>query len=204
MGDALTAEMLRAPIQTRRLMLRVPVASDLAAISRLINDPVIAANTGLIRYPYPVSGGRWWIASAMAASGKRFHLPFLLTLRSNPRLIAGAVGITVGKSAIPSLGYWVAKPYRRRGFASEAARALIDATFSRSEVLAIGASARTSNTASQRVLQAVGMQRIGRGRIRSVQLGRYVPTFIYRLERIAWQKMRPPALTGEAWATEAL
>jgi RimJ/RimL family protein N-acetyltransferase len=190
MGDGLTAEMLQAPIDTRRLILRVPVASDLPAICRLINDPVIAANTGLIRYPYPASGGRRWIASALAASGEQFHLPFLLTLRSNPRLIAGAVGISAGKGAIPTLGYWVAKPFRRKGFASEAARALIDVAFSRSGVPTIGASARTSNTASQRVLQGLGMQRVGRGRIKSAQYGRYVPTFTYRLDRIAWEKMR--------------
>jgi RimJ/RimL family protein N-acetyltransferase len=190
MGDELTAEMLRAPIDTRRLILRVPVASDLAAIGRLINDPVIAANTGLIRYPYPVSSGRRWLASAMAASGERFHLPFLLTLRSNPRLIAGAVGITAGKGAIPTIGYWVAKPYRRKGFASEAARALIDVAFARSGVPAIGASARTLNTASQRVLEAVGMQRIGRGRIKSAQHGRYLAAFTYRLDRTAWEKTR--------------
>jgi RimJ/RimL family protein N-acetyltransferase len=202
MGEGLTAEMLRAPLHSRRLILRIPVASDLAAISRLINDPIIATNTGLIRYPYPVSSGRRWIAAAKAASGSRFHLPFLLTLRSNPRLIAGAVGISAGKSAIPTIGYWVAKPYRRRGFATEAARALIDLTFSQSAVPAIDASARTSNIASQRVLQTLGMQRIGRGRIKSAQHGRYVPTFTYRLDRTAWEKMHRRPLRW-AKATEA-
>ncbi len=63
MAEELTAEALRAPIHTRRLILRVPVAADLVAISRLINDPAIAQNTGLIRYPYPVISGRRWIAA---------------------------------------------------------------------------------------------------------------------------------------------
>jgi RimJ/RimL family protein N-acetyltransferase len=183
----LIAEAPREPILTKRLLLRLPVASDLAAICRLINDPAIAENTGLIRYPYPVISGRRWIASAEKAAGPSIHLPFLMTLRSNPRLIAGAVGIGWNQGGVPTIGYWVAMRYRRRGFASEAARAMIQLAFSRSGATAVGASARISNAASQRVLEAIGMRRVGRGRIKSAQLGRYVPTFIYRLDRALWE-----------------
>jgi len=189
MGE-LTADMLREPICTRRLILRLPVASDLSAICRLINDPAIAENTGLIRYPFPVISGRRWINSAQNAAGLSFHVPYVLTLRSNPRLIAGAVGISVSENHIPTLGYWVSKSYRRRGFASEAARALIDVAFSWGAAPAVAASARTSNAASQRVLEAIGMRRVGRGQIKSAQLGRYVPTFVYRLDRTAWENAR--------------
>lgn len=183
----LVAEALREPIRTRRLILRPPVASDLAAICRLINDPVIAENTSLIRYPYPVISGRRWIASAQKAAGPFFHMPHLMTLRSNPRLFTGVVGIDGDEAGVLTIGYWVAVRYRRRGFASEAARALIDAAFSLSGATAIGASARISNAASQRVLEAIGMRRVGRGRIRSAQLGCYVPTFVYRLDRASWE-----------------
>ena len=190
MGKAPDAEALRAPIVTRRLILRPPVAADLVAISRLINDPVIARNTTFIRYPYPVIEGRRWIASAQSAAGASFHMPYLLTLRSNTRLIAGGVGISFKGSHIPTVGYWIAKPYRRRGFASEAARAVIRLAFSQTDATSVAASARISNIASQRVLQGAGMRRVGRGRMMSAQLGRYVPTFVYRLDRDAWEKMR--------------
>ena len=186
MGQGLTAEALRAPIETRRLILRLPAATDLPAICRLINDPAIARNTGLIRYPYPVISGRRWIASIDAPAGPSFHMPYLLTLRSNPRLIAGAVGISVAERGVPTIGYWVARRYRRRGFASEAARALIDLAFSCGGATAVAASARISNVASQRVLLAAGMRRVGRGRIKSAQLGHYVPTFVYLIDRAAW------------------
>jgi RimJ/RimL family protein N-acetyltransferase len=190
MSGALTAERLRAPLHTRRLIMRLPVAADLVAICRLINDPVIAENTGLIRYPYPVISGHRWIAAVHAAAGPSFHVPYLLTPRSNPGLIAGAAGISVRRDDIPTIGYWIAKAYRRRGYASEAARALVDLAFSQSDVAAVGASARTSNRASQRVLEGTGMRRIGRGRIKSAQLGCYVPTYVYRLERTAWEKAK--------------
>jgi RimJ/RimL family protein N-acetyltransferase len=188
MGQGLGAEALRAPIVTRRLVLRPPVAADLVAISRLINDPVIAQNTTLIRYPYPVISGRQWIASAHAAAAASFHIPFMMTLRSNPRLIAGSIGISFDGSQITTIGYWIAKPYRRRGFTAEAARAVIHLAFAQTDAPAVAASARTSNVASQRVLRGAGMRRVGYGRINSAQLGRYVPSVIYRLDRGAWEQ----------------
>lgn len=190
----LTIEALRGPLLTRRLILRAPRTTDLVAIARLINDPVIAVNTGVIRYPYSAISGRRWIESVRAASAvaaPTFHAALFLTLRSNPRLIAGAVGITVGKHGAPTIGYWIAKAHRRRGFATEAARAVIDLAFSRSGLAAIEATARVSNIASQRVLLGTGMRRIGNGRTKSAQLGRYVPMLRFRIERKAWENARP-------------
>ncbi|WP_170937125.1 MULTISPECIES: GNAT family N-acetyltransferase [Rhodomicrobium] len=172
--------------------MRLPVAADLAAICRLINDPIIAESTGLIRYPYPVMSGRKWIEAAHKPARPRLHIPYLLTLRSNPHLIVGAAGISLGKGGIPTIGYWIGRPYRRRGYASEAARALIDLTFSSSDSSAIGASARVTNLASQRVLLGAGMRRVGTGRIKSAQLGRYLPVLRYRIERKCWEKARVP------------
>ena len=128
------------------------------------------------------------IAGAAANAAPDIAPARLLTLRSNPRLVAGAVGISFKEHRIPTIGYWVAKAYRRRGFASEAARAMVALAFSRSDVEAVGASARVTNLASQRVLVGTGMQRVGRGRIKSAQLGRYVPAFLYRIDRSAWEK----------------
>jgi RimJ/RimL family protein N-acetyltransferase len=188
MTQDLTAEALPASLTTGRLILRPPVQSDLAAVARLINDPAIAANTGAIRYPYPVSSGWHWLRKAKAARGAKCDKPYLMVLRSNPRQIAGTIGIAMRPGRAPSIGYWVAKRFRRKGFAAEAARALIAAAFTHSGVAAIQASARITNVASQKVLQSAGMRRTGRGHLKSVQLGRYVPTFTFALDRAAWEK----------------
>jgi RimJ/RimL family protein N-acetyltransferase len=189
----LIAELMQAPIGTRRLILRPPVADDIAAVSRMVNDKVIARNTGLIRYPYSPRSAWQWLAGAGRVEGGRFHLPYLLTLRSNPRLFAGAVGFSMREGGVPTIGYWLARPYRGKGFASEAARALISLLFTKCDVPAVAASARTVNTASRRVLEAAGMRRIGFGKIKSVQLGRYVPVVLYRIERKSWENLRTRA-----------
>jgi RimJ/RimL family protein N-acetyltransferase len=181
----LTPDALPPLIETRRLCLRPPRPGDIAAISRLINHPEIALNLSVVRYPYPpISAWAGW----RARSGFK-TAPFtgrLLYLRANSRLFAGVIGVTARPGSPPEIGYWLGRPYRRRGYASEAARALISAIFANSGVAAVGARAQTRNFASQRLLEASGMRRVGRGRVKSVQLGRYVPVLIFRLERDAW------------------
>jgi len=192
-GAERAAELFRAPIETRRLILRPPVADDLVAVCRLVNDPVIARHTGFIRYPYPPISAWQWLQSAWRVKGGRQQMPYLLTLRSNPRLIAGATGITLRQGGAPSIGYWVARAHRGRGFATEALRALISALFSNTDVPAVAATARTVNIASQRVLMAAGMAKVGRGQIKSAQLGRYVPVIVFRIDRKSWEMTRKPA-----------
>ena len=179
----LTPDKLRTPIETRRLILRCPARSDITAICRLINDPEIALNTGTIHYPYPpISAWRWLAHMGKEKSG-RFHMAYLLTLRSNPRMFAGVAGIRVHPHRAPSIGYWLGRAYRGRGYASEAARALIAFIFLHSNESAVTATARVSNPASQRVLKAAGMRRVGYGSIKSAQLNHYVPVLKYRIER---------------------
>lgn len=74
-GAERAAELFRAPIETRRLILRPPAADDLVAVSRLINDPVIARNTGLIRYPYPPMSAWQWLESAWRMKGAVSRCP---------------------------------------------------------------------------------------------------------------------------------
>ena len=186
-------ELFRAPIETRRLILRPPVADDLVAVSRLINDRLIAEYLGAVRYPYSPISAWQWLADAWRVERGRQQMPYLLTLRSNPRLIAGCAGIALRKGGAPSIGYWVAKAHRGRGFATEASRALISALFTKTDIPAVAATARTVNIASQRVLMAAGMARVGRGQMKSAQFGCYVPVLVFRIDRKSWEKTRKPA-----------
>jgi len=194
MFGGLTPELLSAPIGTRRLILRRPTRNDLRTACRIVNDPTIAFNVSTIRYPYPPISGWRWLSSQGRIKNSAFHIAYLLTLRSNPRHFAGAAGITVGSGGPPEIGYWLGRDYRRKGFAAEAARALIARIFTKSDAPAVVATARTTNVASQRVLLAAGMARIGYGRGMVLQLGRYVPLRLYRIDRQMWEKRKRPAL----------
>jgi len=60
------------------------------------------------------------------------------------------------------IGYGLAGPYRRRGYMTEAVRALVDWAFAQPRCRAVLADTNTDNVASQRVLRRVGMSVVGR------------------------------------------
>ena len=182
-GIDLDPEVMQAPILTRRLFLRAPTIGDLPALTRLINDPSVARNTSRIPYPYPAAEGwRFLRASASAPTPRRFAL-FLITHRGNPRLIVGGAGVDWGPDQRPELGYWIGRAYRRRGFASEAAQALLHRIFAGGAVEEVEAWTRVGNIASQRVLRHSGFRRTGAGSRYSRMLHRHVRVISFVLTR---------------------
>ena len=159
---ALDPGVMRAPLLTRRLFLRPPSVADIPALTRLINDPSVARNTSRIPYPYPAAEA-WRFLRARTSRAQPRSAGFLVTLRGNPRLIAGGAGVDWRPDQHPELGYWIAAGYRRRGFASELARALLYRVFTTGPVQIVEAWTRTGNIASQRVLQRAGFRRVGAG-----------------------------------------
>src|SRR5262245_29763646 len=116
----------RAPIVTRRLLLRPAEIADISGLVRVINDPLIALATSRIPYPYPpIEGWRFLRAVGAERSGPGVSAGFLMTLRTNPRLIVGGAGLDWQPGDAPEIGYWVGAAHRRRGFAGEATRALL-------------------------------------------------------------------------------
>lgn len=88
-------------IETRRLILRPPELSDVPAITRAINDKVIARWVTGVSYPYSAFEGRKFVNWSTARRG-RLDGPgdLLITLRSNPRLGIGCIGLSlVGEMA---------------------------------------------------------------------------------------------------------
>ena len=69
--------------------------------------------------------------------------------------------IAPGKAPIAELGYWIGEASQRKGFALEAATAMIKAAFSTLNISAIEAGAQTENTASHNMLKKLGMHETG-------------------------------------------
>lgn len=183
----LDPETARTLIVTRRLLLRPADVDDIPGLVRLINDPLIALSTSRIPYPYaPIEGWRYLRAVGADRSGPGISAGFLMTLRTNPRLIVGGAGFDWQPGFAPEIGYWVGAAHRRRGFAGEATRALLARIFIHSSSTQIEAWCRVQNIASQRVLKRAGFVRIGAGLRFSRSLGRYVRAIEFVLSRADW------------------
>jgi RimJ/RimL family protein N-acetyltransferase len=172
-------------LETERLVLRAPRLEDAKAIAALANDRRIAENTRRIPHPYTRVDAEDFIASV--AAGAR-EVAFVVTLAQGP--LIGACGLAMTDGPTPELGYWVGAPFWGKGFATEAARALIDYAFTDLGHDAVQSAARVTNPASRRVLEKCGFQWTGVGLCRIRALASSAPVDRFRLERSIWAALK--------------
>ncbi|HVT55893.1 MAG TPA: GNAT family N-acetyltransferase [Xanthobacteraceae bacterium] len=171
-------------LETDRLILREPRLAEAAEIAALANNRKIAEMTALIPHPYAVEDAMQWISSVPAETR---HWKFGVFTEAHG--FVGACGFTARDEAM-TIGYWIGEPYWGRGYATEAARAVIDHIFSTTDLDGIAASCRVTNPASRRVLEKCGFQWTGVGllRIRSIEAS--TPVDQFKLERRTWASLR--------------
>jgi len=187
----LSRDAAQAPITTQRLYLRPPLCGDIAALSRLVSDPVIAGFTSQIRYPYTARDARQFVTFCETDTSPHLVAHFLLALRANPKLVVGGAGFTWMAGGIPEIGYWIAAPYRRRGFAGDATHAILHRLFTQSSAPTVQAWVHVGNKPSQRLLKRAGFRRTGFGMRHSRAQGRHVPAVLFGLTRADWAKQAP-------------
>ena len=171
-------------LETERLTLRQPTLADVKAITCLADDVRIAENTRFIPHPYRLRDAEDFIA-AVTAPGST-NTVFVIELDGAP---IGMVGLDRSKPAA-ELGYWIGVDYWGRGYATEAARAMIDYAFEEFDIDAIHAGARVINPASRKILEKCGFQWRCVELHRFRALGSSTPVDRLRLERGVWSSLR--------------
>ena len=177
-------------LETRRLWLRWLRQADAAAIVRLAGEKVVADMTGVIPHPYPPGEAERFVFAARQANSDGRRLTMAITPRAKPTQLIGVVGIACDGSGAPFLGYWLGTPSWGQGFATEAARSLIDAYFAYTDGKELVASARVINPESGRVLEKCGFSHVGSGLESFPARGGLLPVDKYRLDRRKWQSLK--------------
>jgi RimJ/RimL family protein N-acetyltransferase len=172
-------------LQTARLILRPPCSEDAKAIAVLANDIRIAQNTTRIPYPYTLADAHGWLR---ATNGKQGEATYLVTLANGT--VIGACGVEPRDGHGPELGYWLGTQYWGQGYATEAARAVIDHAFTNLGHDVLNSGARISNPASRRVLEKCGFQWCGVGLYRIRSIASSAPIDRFRLERGIWSSLK--------------
>ncbi len=170
-------------LETERLVLRAPRRADAKSIARLANDRRVAVNTARMPHPYSLDDAEQFIAAGNRQNGEAI---FLITLDGAP---IGVCGVDPREGGL-EIGYWLGVPHWGRGFATEAARAVIDHAFGALQHEALQAGARVSNPASRRVLEKCGFQwtSVRLSRIRAINSA--APSDRFRLDRRLWESLR--------------
>ncbi len=153
----------RLRIETDRLTLRLPAHTDYRAWTELRRasraflapwEPTWAPDH-LSRRAF-VNRVTW--AARAEADGSA--LPLFLAAREDGRLL-GAItldNVRRGPAQAGTLGYWIGAPFARRGFMTEAIRAVVHHAFATIDISRIEAACLPENAASRGVLEKVGFK----------------------------------------------
>jgi RimJ/RimL family protein N-acetyltransferase len=187
--EAARQEVVRAAgipvLATKRLRLRAPGAADAKAIADLINERRIAENTARIPHPYSLADAHAFLGQV----NRDPRQPTFMVTRPDGTLIGGC-GIHVLSGGEPELGYWIGVPHWGHGYATEAARAVLDHAFGVLGYERLTSRARVSNPASRRVLEKCGFQWTGVSLIRIHALKSSAPVDCFRLDCGLWASLR--------------
>jgi RimJ/RimL family protein N-acetyltransferase len=168
-------------LRTARLLLRSIEREDVPAIVRLAGATEIAATTLQIPHPYSEEDARSFLAKANEDFRSGSSMIFAISI-SPGRELCGAVGLHIADAhKRAELGYWIGLPFWGKGYATEAASAAVAFGFEALHLNRIYAHHFAGNTASQRVLEKIGMRHEGRSRQHIRKWDRFVDLENYGL-----------------------
>jgi RimJ/RimL family protein N-acetyltransferase len=169
---------------TENLVMRAPQESDIAQLVELADNRHVAQMLARMPHPYGEAEARAFLSMAKAQRG---GVAYMLTLAGTDTIV-GCAGLNTTDRGL-ELGYWIGEPHWKRGFATEAAHALVDLAFRCTNIQVLQASCRVINPASRRVIHKCGFQYAGQGMLNSIVAGQ-VPVERYRLDRKTWTSLR--------------
>ncbi len=186
---------MAAPIlETARLRLRPMVVADASEVARLAGRREIADTMISIPHPFSEAQARDWIARQLSTEEPPPHLILAINRRQDPGLI-GAVALRDinYEHGQAELGFWIAVDLWGRGFAAEAAGAVVHHAFTALGLNRVCAHHMVRNPASGRVLARIGMQREGVLRQRVRKWGVFEDVVMLAVLREDWRDRSTPA-----------
>lgn len=171
-------------ITTERLLLREMREDDFEALYRVLGDPHIMKH-------YPCSFDENKVREWICRNQERYRVfgfgLWAVCLRDTGELI-GDCGLTmqiIDGRILPEIGYHIRADHQRKGYASEAARAVRDWTFEHTPFQMVCSYMIDANEPSARTAMAYGCQRIGQFMDEAQTV-----TNVYAVSREAWLNRR--------------
>lgn len=176
--------MTRQPIlSTERLILRPFELTDAPEVRRLAGDPDVSGNALNIPEPFEEGMAEAWIATHADAFDRGELAAFAVIRKDGGRLV-GAAGLTIHRhDDRAELGYWIARAEWGKGYATEAAGAVLRYGFESLALHRIHADCLARNPASGRVLRKLGMAFEGRLRRHARKRGTFEDLDLYGILR---------------------
>jgi RimJ/RimL family protein N-acetyltransferase len=173
-------------LETPRLWLRWPRVSDAAAIHRFCSLWEVARTTARIPHPYPPGSAERFVYAARQGNASGRELTLVVTPTKGRRDAIGSISLEKRGADRLALGFVLAPEVWGKGFATEAAQAMIEAGFALTPAVEILASVQVEDAASRSVLEKCGLTHLGTGPHGAPARGGMVPCHRFRVGREAW------------------
>ncbi|MGE7840883.1 GNAT family N-acetyltransferase [Lysinibacillus sp. NPDC093712] len=144
-------------LETDRLLLRLFKETDAQEVSNYCNNYNIYKSTLNLPYPYSLDCALTWIANHEKHYDLDKMYEFAITDKQSGQLY-GAIGISNNQQyKNGEIAYWIGEEHWGNGYATEAAKALIDFVFSEKNYHRVYARYFKSNPASGKIMGKCGM-----------------------------------------------
>ncbi|QXI29536.1 GNAT family N-acetyltransferase [Pseudomonas vanderleydeniana] len=174
---------------TRRLWLSALEMSQAETLSRLADEPEIAANTATIPSPYTVETAQAFIAGQEERHRSGHSLGLGIQLKHNAELI-GVISLRFSPAHRSAhLGYWVAAHARRQGHAVEAVTGLLEYGFNELGLHRIAGQCFARNSGSARVMEKAGLRPEGCMKGAFLKHGVHEDMLLFGLLREHWHTL---------------
>jgi RimJ/RimL family protein N-acetyltransferase len=150
--------------RTPRLLLRPGWREDAPQLFAAIADERIVCNLAQAPWPYGMADAEAFLARER--SPREAACLIFLRTQGSPRLVGGIGFGKLPDRNEPEFGYWLARPFWGRGYATEAGRALIANARDSLRLKRLNAGHFIDNPASGRVLAKLGFKPTGVTRLR--------------------------------------
>lgn len=146
-------------LQTQRLILREYTQSDFDPLYNILSDPVTMQH---YPKPYDEKGTQRWLDWNFSNYKTYGFGLWAMELKETGEFI-GDCGITmqpIDGNWLPEIGYHIDKAFWRKGYGSEAARAVRDWAFQNRDFPCLYSYMKYTNTASYSTARSAGMKKI--------------------------------------------
>lgn len=169
-----------------RILLRPPREEDIDDLYQHARDPGLRQYMRDFPDPYRREHAEEFVERVRIQMAQGERLTFGIILQEAERPLIGVIGVSdldLEHDRNGSVGYWVAKPYWRQGFATEALDLVLEFCFTELDLVRVWARVLEPNTASAELLEKVGFKREGRLRNHLYHEGDWVDDLRYGLLR---------------------
>lgn len=170
-------------METQRLILREYTLQDFEAIHEILSDPET-----MLHYPKPYNEEmtKHWIEWNIQNYSEYGFGIWAVILKETGKLI-GDCGLTlqnIDGELLPEIGYHIHKKYWRKGYGSEAAKAVRDWAFENTEYNCLYSYMKYTNTGSYSTAIANGMKKVKDypDKINGI-------SYAYAIKREEWEKL---------------